>query len=117
MLNVVFTTGHETFTYQRLDMRSCVHTKIYTKHKPTYRVQTQREQSNMFVIVSRWDNSRASCLFTPLSNQFCVIYCYYAWFGLLMQISLADYSAYLYGITNTYIRSILVSIDLFQGVL
>ena len=60
MLNVVFTTGHETFTYQRLDVRSCVYTKIYTKHKPAYRVQTQREQNNMIVIVSCRDNSQSS---------------------------------------------------------
>ena len=57
---MVFTTGHEVFTYRKLDMRSCVYTKRYTNHKPTYKVQTQRQQNNMIVIVSRWDNSRAS---------------------------------------------------------
>ena len=31
-----------------------------------------------------------------------------------MQISLEDYSAYLYEITYTYIRSILVTVDLFR---
>ena len=69
----------------------------------------------MIVTVSRWNNSQASGLFTPLSNQICIIRCYYGCFGLLMQISLADYSAYLYEITYTYIRSILVYTDLFQG--
>ena len=38
---------------------------------------------------------QASWLFTPLSNQICIIRCYYVCFGLLMQISLADYSVYL----------------------
>ena len=37
--------------------------------------------------------SQASWLFTPISNKFCIIFCYYVCFGLLMQISLADYSA------------------------
>ena len=31
-----------------------------------------------------------------------------------MQISMADYSTYLYEITYTYIRSILVSVDLLR---
>ena len=57
---MVFTTGDEAFTYQQLDMRSCVYTKRYTNHKPTYKVQTQPQQNNMIVIASRWDNSRAS---------------------------------------------------------
>ena len=46
-----------------------------------------------------WENSlfnQASWLFTPISNKFCIICCYYVCFGLLMQISLADYSAYLH---------------------
>ena len=34
--------------------------------------------------------------FTPISNKLCIIYCYYVCFGLLMPISLADYSAYLH---------------------
>ena len=33
MLNMVFTTGHEAFTYQKLDMRYFMYTKIYTKYK------------------------------------------------------------------------------------
>ena len=57
---MVFTTRHEVFTHRKLNMRSCVYTKRYTNHKPTYKVQTQRQQNNMIVIVSRWDNSRAS---------------------------------------------------------
>ena len=60
MVNMVFTTGHEVFIYRKLNMRSCVYTKRYTKHKPTYKVQTERQQNNMTVIVSRWDNSLAS---------------------------------------------------------
>ena len=40
---MVFTTGHEAVTYQKFDMRSCVYTKRYTNHKPTYKVQTQRQ--------------------------------------------------------------------------
>ena len=46
-----------------------------------------------------WSNSlfsQASWLFTPISNTFCIICCYYVCFGLLVQISLADYSAYLH---------------------
>ena len=81
MLNMIFTTGHEACTYQKLDMRSCVRTKRYTNHKPTYKVQTQRQQNNM--IVADFP-SRLLCL-------------------------------YLHEITYTYIGSILVSIDLFQG--
>ena len=38
--------------------------------------------------------SQASWLFTPISSKFCIICCCYVCFGLLMQISLADYSAY-----------------------
>ena len=71
----------------------------------------------IYIIVNRWDNSQASWFFTPLSNQTCFRRCYYicSGYGLLMQISLADYSAYLYEITYTYIRSVLVFIDRFQG--
>ena len=68
---MVFTTGHEAFTYQKLDIRSCVYTKRYTNHKPTCKVQTQRQQNNMIVIVSRCNNKFS-----------------------IMQIFLADYSAY-----------------------
>ena len=69
---MVFTTGHEAFTYQKLDIRSCVYTKRYTNHKPTCKVQTQRQHNNTIVIVSRWD------------NKVCIIHCYYVCFGLLM---------------------------------
>ena len=46
-----------------------------------------------------WENSlfsQASWHFTPISSKFCIICCYYVCFGLLMQISLANYSAYLH---------------------
>ena len=49
----------------------------------------------MIFTVSGWDNSRASWPFTDLSYEFCIMRCYYVCFGLLRQIPLADYSAYL----------------------
>ena len=95
-------------------IKSWTYDILCTNYKPTLEVQTQRQQNNIIVIVSRWDNSQASLLFTALSNQICIVRCHYVCFGLLMQIALEDYSAYLYEITYTYIISILVSVDLFR---
>ena len=61
MLNIVFTIGHEAFTYQKLDICNLVYTQsdiyIYTNHKPTQEVQTQRQPNNMIVTVSRRNNT------------------------------------------------------------
>ena len=65
----------------------------------------------MIFTVSGWDNSRASWPFTDLSYEFCIMRCYYVCFGLLMQISLADYSAYL----HMRLLTLTLYKDLFQG--
>ena len=56
--------------------------------------------------------NQASWLFTPISLKFYIICCYYVCFGLLMRISLADYSAYLHELrVSCTLRSILRSIS------
>ena len=95
------TAGHEIL---------CVHKEIY---KPQTNIQsTNKTTWLLWLVVGTTVGPHDFC--TPLSTKFCIMRCYYVWFRLLMQISLADYSAYLFEITSTYIRSILVSIDLFQ---
>ena len=62
-----------------------------------------------------WENSlfnQASWRFKPISSKFCRICYYYVCFGLLMQISLADYSAYLHELwVSCTLRYILTSIS------
>ena len=56
---MVFTTGQEALTYQKLDMTSCVYRKrsIQTTNPC---IQTEQEQNNMTVIVRCRNNSQAS---------------------------------------------------------
>ena len=64
-----------------------------------------------------WLFSQASWLFTPISDTFSIICCCYVCFGLLMQISLADYSAYLHELqVSGTLWSSLMSLDLYLGV-
>ena len=66
---MVFTTGHETFTYQKLDMTIeilCAHKKkphTNTTTTKQYSIKTHiqtQQQHNMIVLVSGRDNSQAS---------------------------------------------------------
>ena len=85
-------------------MKSCVQT---TNPHWKYKLNDNKTTSLLLLVVG-------TTTFTALSNQICIVRCHYVCFGLLMQISLEDYSAYLYEITYTYIRSILVPVDLFR---
>ena len=49
--------------------------------------------------------------FHTISNKFCII-CYYAYFGLFMQISLVDYSTYLHS-SYKLVAHFVLSLDLF----
>ena len=67
--------------------------------KPARSYSQSRSRSHKHTERQMWENSlfsQASWHFTPISSKFCIICCYYVCFGLLMQISLADYSAYLH---------------------